>query len=76
MTLSDLLQQDGIALKKVAHGEYSTSCPACGGTDRFRVWPEKGRWWCRGCEKSGDAIEYLRAFKGLSYFEACLASGT
>lgn len=53
-------------LKRVAStngGEYAGPCPFCGGTDRFRVWPEHpggvGRWWCRQCGKSGDAIAYL-----------------
>jgi len=45
MTILDLLEQDGIEPKKVASthgGEYSSSCPLCGGEDRFRYWPEQG----------------------------------
>jgi len=51
-------------LRRVAStngGEWCGSCPFCGGTDRFRVWPDhpKGsRWWCRQCSRSGDAIAY------------------
>jgi len=76
MTLFDLIQADGITMKKAAGthgGEYAGSCPFCGGNDRFRVWPEDrgGRYWCRGCGKSGDAIQYLRDTQGLSYHEAC-----
>ena len=54
-------------------GEYAGPCPWCGGKDRFRVWPEQkgGRYWCRGCGKSGDTIQYLRDFKGLSFSDAC-----
>ncbi|NLI32046.1 MAG: hypothetical protein GX422_04575 [Deltaproteobacteria bacterium] len=81
MTLLDLLAQDGVALKKVAGthgGEYAGPCPSCGGTDRFRVWPEQGsggRYWCRGCKTSGDDIQYLKDFRGLPYLEACRLLG-
>jgi DNA primase len=42
-------------------GEYTGPCPFCGGHDRFRVWPNDDRphWWCRQCEKHGDAIAYM-----------------
>lgn len=56
-------------------GEYAGPCPSCGGTDRFRIWPEKGKWWCRGCGKSGDAIAFMREFHGMTYGEACDALG-
>jgi len=52
------------SLRHVANthgGEYAGPCPFCGGTDRFRVWPEHpdgARWWCRQCHKSGDLIAY------------------
>lgn len=60
-------------LKRVATtngGEYAGPCPKCGGRDRFRVWPEQSRFWCRGCEWGGDAIQYLRDQRGLSFAEA------
>lgn len=48
-------------------GEYAGACPFCGGSDRFRVWPEQGRWHClgqtasrKGCDRAGDAIDYVR----------------
>ena len=52
-------------------GEYAGPCPWCGGRDRFRVWPESGRYWCRQCDKKGDAIQYLRDREGLTFAEAC-----
>lgn len=82
MTLLDLLNQDGASLKRVSGtngGEYAGPCPSCGGTDRFHVWPEQGdsgRYWCRGCSKTGDAIQYLKDFRGLGYIEACHVLGT
>src|ERR687886_594278 len=53
-------------LKKVAMtggGEHAGPCPFCGGRDRFRVQPARGRWWCRGCSDGPrwqDAIGYVR----------------
>jgi DNA primase len=81
MNIIDFIQADGIRLKKEASthgGEYSGACPACGGKDRFRVWSEQGengRYWCRQCGKHGDAIQYLREFRKLSYKEACQLVG-
>lgn len=61
-------------LKWAARGangdEYAGPCPFCGGTDRFRVWPDHlggPRWACldhnavpsrNGCGRSGDAIAF------------------
>lgn len=81
MTLLDLLNQDGVRFKRVSGthgGEYAGPCPSCGGTDRFRVWPAQGdggRYWCRRCSKSGDAIQYLRSFREMGYFDACYFLG-
>lgn len=55
-------------------GEYHGPCPSCGGRDRFHVWPgqkDHGTWWCRGCERGGDAIAYFREVEGMSYRDAC-----
>src|SRR5919201_5533073 len=68
-------------LKKVAStagGEYAGPCPFCGGRDRFRVEPEKGRWWCRGCSHGPrwqDAFGYVRRRDGLGFAEACQRLG-
>jgi DNA primase len=74
MDLFELLQRD-TSLKRVASthgGEYAGACPWCGGSDRFRVWPNQAhpRYWCRGCGKRGDAIDYLRDHDGLTYRQA------
>jgi hypothetical protein len=47
------------------------------------MWPEArnngrdcgGKYWCRRCEKSGDAIQFLRDFEGLSFGDACHVLG-
>jgi len=68
-------------LKRVANtkgGEWAGSCVFCGGKDRFRIWPEQGstgRYWCRSCGKSGDAITLLKERDGLSFGEACKRLG-
>ena len=73
----------GQDFKKVASGsqrgpEHHGPCPVCGGRDRFHIWPEQGEggtWWCRGCDKGGDLIEYYRHAEGMSYRDACVAAG-
>jgi DNA primase len=65
-------------LKKAAAtrgGEYAGACPFCGGRDRFRAWPEQGRYWCRQCGARGDAIDYLRRRDGLGFREAVRTLG-
>jgi len=59
-------------------GEYAGPCPRCGGEDRFVFWPEHssgaagGKFLCRQCYPAGgDAIAFLRDFRGMSYREAC-----
>ncbi len=77
----DLLEKTGLTTKRVAAthgGEWAGPCPLCGGTDRFRVWPEQGdngKWWCRQCGRGGDAIQFLRDVKGLGFREACSVLG-
>jgi len=79
--LLELLPQDGIQMHRIAStngGEYVGPCPLCGGVDRFHVWPQQGdggRYWCRGCEKNGDVIQYLRDVRKLPYPQACLEAG-
>lgn len=65
-------------LKKAASthgGEWHGPCPACGGTDRFHVWPHqnegKGGYWCRACGKAGDNIQFLIDFEGMDFKDAC-----
>ncbi|MBU4232758.1 MAG: zinc-binding protein [Proteobacteria bacterium] len=78
MNILDLLQADGVYVKRVATtkgGEYSGPCPLCqDGKDRFRVWPEQGdggRWWCRQCGRSGDCIQFLRDYRKMGFRDAC-----
>lgn len=74
LSLLDLVEQQ-VSLKRAAAGELAGPCPGCGGEDRFRVWPEKGRYYCRGCDAKGDDIQFCRDFLNLSYSEACQVVG-
>jgi hypothetical protein len=67
-----------VNLKKASNthgGEYWGPCPVCGGKDRFHVWPKqnngKGGYWCRGCGKAGDNIQFLIDFEGMDFKSAC-----
>lgn len=78
MNILDLTRELGLQPQRVAatgNGEYKVSCPNCkAGVDRFCIWPNEGnggRYWCRVCDCKGDAIQFCRAFLGLSYAEAC-----
>jgi len=83
MTILDLLHEDKITTQYGASthgGEYKSPCPACYGTDRFCSWPNrqdgvKRTWFCRGCNKGGDDIEYLRHSRNMSYSQACAYLG-
>jgi len=72
------LAQRRVKLRKVSGtygGEWQGPCPSCGGQDRFHVWPSQhdgtGSYWCRGCDKSGDNIQFLIEFENMSFKEAC-----
>ena len=69
--LRELLQQDGFSLARKTAKEMTSACPSCGGNDRFIIFLEGGSsYWCRQCRITGDAIQYLRDFRGLSFQEA------
>lgn len=64
-------------LKKVSKSEYAGPCPGCGGNDRFRVFTgsENGRYFCRGCQKKGDIIQFCTDFLNMTFKDACIATG-
>jgi len=78
-----LYQGMGFTPKQKTGDEWAGPCPdpACGGRDRFCFWVGGqgkhglGRFYCRGCGRQGDAIQFLREFQGLGYGEACRALG-
>jgi len=81
MNILQMVEQKAIFPRKVSTakgGEYHSACPACGGEDRFHIWPaqgEDGTFWCRGCDQGGDAVKYLRIYEGMSCGAAHAALG-
>lgn len=74
MNLLELASDLGLHPKRTAStngGEFHSPCPSCGGKDRFVLWPNSGRYWCRQCGSRGDGIQFCRDFLGLSFQEAC-----
>jgi DNA primase len=69
MDLIELAKEVGLNLTR-AGASYSSSCPDCGGKDRFIIW-SSNKYWCRQCGKQGDDIQFCRDFLGMSYGEAC-----
>src|SRR5690242_16295494 len=52
-------------------GEYHSACPRCqAGEDRFIIWPNIDRYWCRQCKITGDGIQFCRDFLAMSFHEA------
>jgi DNA primase len=66
MDILTLAQSRIPGLKKKTANEWAGPCPECGGTDRFLIWTHRDAWHCRGCNQTGDAIEFLRKFEGQS----------
>ena len=73
MNILDLALEAGLNLKRASSskgGVYRSPCPSCGGNDRFHIWPEQGRFWCRKCDVDGDTIQFCRDFMGMTFQEA------
>lgn len=80
MNIVDLLQADGIEPEHASGDEWHSCCPECGGTDRLSSWPNMvnsngfyggGRFVCRQCRVSGDAVSYLKKRHGMTFQDAC-----
>ena len=74
MNILNIIETEGLQIKKVG-AEYQGPCPFCkDGTDRFHIHPDKGEhgtYWCRVCGRKGDAIQFLRDYKDMGYRAAC-----
>lgn len=70
---SDIMAIIPVDLRRVSGhggGELCGPCPFCGGSDRFRVWPSSGRWWCRQCHRKGDPVDLLMGLEGIPFADA------
>ena len=81
--MSDILalaQAHGHGPFKKEGVEHRRPCFECGGKDRFWINPSggkqnTGRYACRQCDISGNAVEYAVNFCGLTWEEAYDALG-
>ena len=75
----DLFREQGFEPKKKTAGEWSSTCPACGGTKRCSIWPARGEgrgyYWCRECGAKGGGSQLLRDYAKMSYADACARIG-
>ncbi len=65
-----------------SRGQFQGPCPACGGTDRFVVFPDQepagdlavraGAWggfWCNQCRLAGDYVQWLKEVEGWDWMK-------
>lgn len=84
MNVYDLVLESGINPGRPIgrKREYHCACPGCGGTDRFRIWPEDnngtGSYNCmggQGCGRHGDNVQFCIDFFGLDFKAAAQKCG-
>ena len=63
------LAADHTELHKESAKSLCGPCPKCGGDDRFYVTADK--FYCRGCQAGGDAIQFVRWLHNVDFREAC-----
>ena len=72
--ISDVIGQHVAWDKKktnITIGDYWACCPFHGEkTPSFHCENQKGRYYCFGCDASGNAINFLRELRGLSFIDA------
>jgi Toprim domain/CHC2 zinc finger len=66
------IAEDHDAKLKKSGRDHVGPCPACGGVDRFAVWPKENVWNCRGYG-GGDAIALEMHLSGSSFVDAVRA---
>jgi DNA primase len=72
VNLLDIIPSRMTKVASTGGGEYHGACPFCGGTDRFITQPNQNppKWWCRVCDRSGDAIAFMQQYHSISFQEA------
>jgi putative DNA primase/helicase len=66
-----VLAQVDCGLSEAALKHRNTSCPVCGGVDRFQFSDKgEGVWFCRGCNRGGGGVQLVMHIKRLGYKEA------
>lgn len=69
--ISEEMARGGLPMQRSGNGHCSP-CPTCGGRDRFYVTYKANRefYKCRQCGAHGDAIQFLRSFRGFCFADA------
>ena len=76
VSLLDLLNEDGIRTRRLGK-TYRARCPFHNGKTHTSLLIDPGNdvYHCFGCEKHGDAIQWLRDMRGLTFLQACAQLG-
>jgi len=70
INLVDLVKKEGVALKKSGKTHFGR-CPFHDDKNpSFVVCPGAGRFVCFGCGEKGDAIDFIRKLRGITFKEA------
>ena len=68
--LCDLISSHGVEVRRMRGGHWAC-CPFHHEkTPSFKIDPDKGFYYCFGCQKHGDAIRFLMDMDGLSFMDA------
>ena len=72
MNINDILKSRNITTvaKKAKTNEYCSPCPKCGGNDRFLIWPDENRWYCRQCDTGGNLVAFFMFADGMNEQQA------
>ena len=69
--MKDVAESSGVKLKRAGAVLYKACCPFHDEKDgSFFVSMKTNRWHCYGCDRSGNAIDFLMELRGLSFPEA------
>ena len=68
--LRQVMENSGLHLVKSGRN-YKCRCPFHNETDAsFTLYEASNRYKCFGCGKSGNAIDFLMEYKGLTFYES------
>ncbi|WP_101790988.1 CHC2 zinc finger domain-containing protein [Nonomuraea indica] len=65
--------REHVDLSPADDGTLKGACPfAADTTETFYVTPERGMWFCFGCDAGGDVITLIEKIDGISYIDAAI----
>ena len=73
ISIVDFIRSRGVELKR-SGSRFNCLCPFPDHDDRetksFVVFPDTQSWYCFGCNRGGDVLNFLQEYEGLSFPEA------